>query len=183
MSRTYKFANPEGIYFITFATVSWVDVFTRKDYKDILIDSLQYCQKEKGFILYGYVIMTNHVHFIARAKDGNNLSDIIRDFKKFTSKQLVMAIDSNRQESRKEWMLSIFRKAGKQNSNNKEYQFWQQHNHPIELYSNAVIDQKMDYIHNNPVVEGVVSMPEDYLYSSARNYAGLDNMLEIELMN
>jgi len=183
MSRTYKFANPEGIYFITFATVCWIDVFTRRVYKDILIESLQYCQKEKGLRLFGYVIMSNHVHLIAMANDGYNLSDIIRDFKKFTSKQIIKTINNNRQESRKEWMLGIFRKAGKQNSNNKEFQFWQQDNHPIELYTNAVIDQKMDYIHNNPVVEGSVSRPEDYLYSSARNYAGLDTMIEIELMN
>ena len=79
-------------------------------------------------------------------------------------------------------MLSIFKRAGEYNSNNKYFQFWQQDSHPIELYTNAVIDQKLDYIHNNPVEYGYVVNPEDYLYSSARNYAGLDNLLEIELL-
>jgi REP element-mobilizing transposase RayT len=182
MSRTYKFANPEGLYYITFATVGWVDVFTRRQYKDILIESLNFCQKEKGLELYGYVIMTNHVHLIAKAKEDIGLSAIIRDFKKYTSKQVLKAIEENPQESRKEWMLRIFKKAGEYNSNNKDYQFWRQDNHPIELYKAETIQQKLDYIHNNPVEEGFVTVPEDYLYSSARNYAELDNLLEIDFI-
>ena len=182
MSKTYKFGNPEGIYFISFATVGWIDVFTRREYKDILIDSLAYCQKNKGLRLFSYVIMSNHLHLIGKAQDGFELSWIIRDFKKFTSKQIIKAIEENQKESRKEWMLSIFKRAGEYNSNNKYFQFWQHDSHPIELYTNAAIDQKLDYIHNNPVEYGYVINPEDYLYSSARNYAGLDNLLEIELL-
>jgi len=71
----YKIRNPEGIYFVTFAVVEWVDVFTRREYKDILVESLKYCQDQKGLILYGWVIMSNHVHFMASAADGN-LSDV-----------------------------------------------------------------------------------------------------------
>ncbi len=182
MSRTYKFANPEGLYFITFATVAWIDVFTPRSYKDILIASLEFCIIEKGLQLYGYVIMTNHVHLIAKAKEGYELSGIIRDFKKYTSKRVLKAIEENLQESRKEWMLRIFKKAGEYNSNNKTYQFWRQDNHPIELYKAETIQQKLDYIHNNPVEEGFVASPEDYLYSSARNYAELDNVLEIDFI-
>lgn len=182
MSRTYKFGNPEGIYFISFATVGWIDVFTRREYKELLIDSLAYCQKEKGLRLFCYIIMSNHLHLIGKAQQGFELSGIIRDFKKFTSKQIFKAIEENQKESRKEWMLSIFKRAGEYNSNNKYFQFWQQDSHPIELYTNAVIDQKLDYIHNNPVEYGYVINPEDYLFSSARNYAGLDSLLEIELI-
>ncbi len=178
MSRTYKFADPEGLYYITFATVGWIDVFTRKVYKNILIDSLKFCQKEKGLLLYAYIIMTNHMHLVAKSKDKFNLSDTIRDFKKFTSKQVIKAIEQNPEESRKEWMLRMFRKAGQYNKNNQVYQFWRQDNHPIELYSNAVIDQKINYIHDNPVEEGIVLNPKDYLYSSARNYAGLEAEIE-----
>jgi len=182
MSRTYKFANPEGIYFLSFATVGWIDVFTRRIYKDILIDSLDFCIKNKGLSLFCYVIMSNHLHLIAKAQDGFELSGIIRDFKKFTSKRIIKTIEENPVESRSKWMLSIFKKAGEYNSNNKFYQFWQQDNHPIELYTKEVIDQKIEYIHNNPVKEGYVSNPEDYLYSSARNYTGLDHLIEIELI-
>jgi len=180
VSRTYKFANPEGLYYITFATVWWVDVFTRPQYKNILVESLSYCRKEKGLELFAYVIMTNHVHLIARAKEGFELSAIMRDFKKFTSKQILTAITENPQESRKEWMLQIFKKAGLYNSNNTNYQFWQQDNHPIELFKVETIEQKLHYIHNNPVVKCIVINPEDYMYSSARNYAELDCVLEID---
>ena len=181
MSRKYKFHNPEGIYFISFAVVNWIDVFTRRDYKDIVVDSLQYCQKEKGLELFAWVIMTNHVHLLARAKEGHVLQDIIRDLKKYTSKQLITAIEENNQESRKEWMLNAFQFAASKNSNNKNYQFWRQDNKPIEVWSNNVIDQKLDYIHENPVEAGFVDHPEDYIYSSARNYAELKGLLEIEL--
>lgn len=182
MSRAYKIHNPDGIYFISFATVGWIDVFTRRVYKDILVDSLHFCQQEKGLILYAWCIMSSHVHLIVSAKEGNDLAGIIRDMKKYTSNQLIKAIQEHSEESRKEWMLAIFKKAGNDNSNNKIFQFWRQDNRPIEIYSNAVIDQKLDYLHNNPVKEGVVENAEDYLYSSARDYAGEKGLLDIELL-
>jgi REP element-mobilizing transposase RayT len=183
MSRAYKIHNKEGIYFISFATVGWVDVFTRKEYKNIVVESLQYCQKEKGLVLHAWCIMTNHVHLIISAKEGFDLAGIIRDMKKFTSNQLIKAITGNPKESRKEWMLAMFKKAGLINSNNKYYQFWRQDNKPIEVYTNAVIDQKLNYLHNNPVEEGIVENAEDYVYSSARDYAGTNGLLEVELID
>jgi len=123
MSRNYKFNNPDGIYFISFATVEWVDVFTRNEYKNILIESLKHCQAEKGLILFAFVIMSNHVHLIAKANEEHSLSDVLRDFKKFTSKAIVKAIKDNPKESRKDWMLKIFKEAGEKNGNNKNYQF------------------------------------------------------------
>ena len=130
----YKIWNKEGIHFITFAVVEWVDVFTRKEYRDIVLDSIRYCQAEKGLIVYSWCLMSNHVHMIVAAKNAD-LSDILRDFKKHTSKQLVKAIISNPQESRKDWMLAIFKEAGNANSRNENYQFWQQDNQPKECYS------------------------------------------------
>lgn len=182
MSRKYKFENPEGVYFISFATVGWIDVFTRRAYKDILVESLTFCQNEKGLELVAWCIMTNHIHLIAKAKEGFLLQDILRDFKKFTSKKLIAAIQENNQESRKEWMLSIFKSAGEYNSNNTNFQFWRQDNKPIEVYSNAVIDQKLNYLHNNPVKEGIVDQAEDYIYSSARDYAGQKGLLSLEML-
>jgi REP element-mobilizing transposase RayT len=172
MSRAYKFKNEEGLYFVSFATVGWIDVFTRIMYKDIIVDSLKYCQKEKGLNLYAWVIMSNHIHLIAEAETGFLMPHIMRDLKKHTSKELIKAISNNMQESRKEWMLSIFKRAGEYNSNNKEYQFWQQDNRPIEIKTSAMIKQKLDYLHANPVVAGYVDKEEEYLYSSARDYHG-----------
>ena len=181
MSRNYKIQNKAGIYFITFATVEWVDVFTRKVYRDILLDSIRHCQQEKGLVVYSWCVMSNHMHMIARSEN-EDLSGTLRDLKKFTAKQIIEAIQTEN-ESRKNWMLRIFREAGEENSNNKEYQFWRQDNKPVELFSNHVMDQKCDYIHNNPVEAGLVERPEDYLYSSARDYAGIKGLLDIEFLD
>ena len=165
----YRIRNQAAPHFITFAEVEWIDVFTRKDYRDIVLDSIKYCQAEEGFLLHCWCIMSNHLHLIASAKN-HDLSDILRDFKKFTSKQIINAIEENRTESRREWMLRLFREEGQKNSRNKHYQFWRQDNQPVELFSAAFIFQKINYIHNNPVDAGIVDKAEDYLYSSARDY-------------
>ncbi len=165
----YKIRNQSAIHFITFAVVEWIDVFTRKDYRDILLDSIRFCQEEKGLLLHNWCIMSNHLHLVVSARN-ENLSDVLRDFKKFTSKQILQAIAENKQESRKDWMLSIFRQEGMKNSRNSEFQFWRQDNRPMELYSGQFIFQKMNYIHNNPVEAGIVERPEHYLYSSAKDY-------------
>ena len=182
MPSRYKIYNHQDVYFITFSVVEWVDALSRPYYKDILVDSFRYCQQNKGFELYAYVIMNNHVHLIASAAEGYNLSDILRDLKKFTSKKLIAAIESNVQESRKRWMLWLFRSNGQRNSNNEVYQFWQQDNHPVCLDNVEMMNQRLDYVHNNPVSEGIVNEPEHYIYSSAGDYAGIKGLLDIVLL-
>ncbi|MDP4264019.1 MAG: transposase [Bacteroidota bacterium] len=130
---------------------------------------MRHCQSERALLLHCWCIMSNHLHLIATAKN-HDLSDILRDFKKFTGKQIITAIENNQHESRKDWMLPIFRGKGEANSRNKKYQFWRQDNHPKECYSAAFTAQKINYIHNNPVEAGIVDKPEEYLYSSARDY-------------
>jgi putative transposase len=181
MSTNYKFHNKEGLYFITFSTVRWIDVFTRRVYKDIIVDSLNYAIAHKGLELFAWVIMSNHVHLIARTNN-KPLSNIIRDLKRHTSKQLLKAIEENIQESRKDWLLYLFNRAGEHNPNNEHYQLWQQDNHPIELWGNDVMNQKLDYLHNNPVTAGWVDLPKHYLYSSARSYAGEPGLVNISLL-
>lgn len=178
MSRNYKFHNPEGVYFVSFSVVEWLDVFTRNEYKNILTESLQYCQKEKGMEIFAWCIMTNHVHLIYRSINGQKPELLLGDFKRFTSKTIVKAIKENPKESRKEWLLEQFTKAGSKSSNVKEYQFWRHDNKPIELWSNKVIFEKLEYIHQNPVEEGLVYYPEDYVYSSARDYAGEKGLID-----
>ncbi|MBK9059760.1 MAG: transposase [Flavobacteriales bacterium] len=180
MSRSYKFHDPEGTYFISFATVEWVDVFTRREYKDMVVESLRHCQEKKGLLLYAWVIMSNHVHLIAAAAGGHALPDILRDLKKFTSSQILKALVENGQESRKAWMLPIFAKAGAANPNNTHYQLWRQDNRPIQLITAEVIIQKLNYLHDNPVVEGYVEQAEDYVYSSAPAIAGKPGLLKLE---
>ena len=157
-------------YILTFAVVNWIDVFSREYYKEIIVESLKFCISEKGLNLHGWVIMSNHTHLIATAKEGFELVNIIRDLKKYTSKMIITSIETNMQESRKNWMIWMFKRAGAKNSNNKVYQFWQQDNHPIELSTNKMIDQRLNYLHENPVTAGLVTEPQYYKYSSAVDY-------------
>ena len=156
-----------------------MDVFTRPLYLVILEESLQYCRKEKGMELYAYCFMPNHIHLIFRSVN-EDPSGVLRDFKKYTSKQVVKAIIDHPEESRKEWLLWMFERAGKKKGNVSRYQFWQHHNKPIELWSTAVIKQKLDYIHNNPIKAGFVTRPEDWKYSSARNFQDDHTVMEID---
>ena len=182
MSRKYKFHEKEGAYFISFAVVNWIDVFTRMEYFNIITESLNYCRKNKGMLIFGYCIMPSHIHLIFRSADAKP-SELMRDFKGFTSKRLLQAIKENKQESRREWMLEQFEASGKLKSNVKHYQFWQQDNHPIEIWSNHVFEQKLNYIHENPVKSGFVYASWDWKYSSARNYIeGQECILEIDVI-
>jgi REP element-mobilizing transposase RayT len=133
--------------------------------------------KEKGLEIYAWCIMTSHVHMIIGAQNGK-LEDIMRDMKSFTSTSMKKAIKENPQESRKEWLLWMMERAGKKNSHNKEFQFWQQHNHPIQLFNSDIMKQKLNYIHNNPVMAGFVNEPQNWLYSSALDYCGEKGLLD-----
>jgi len=183
MSRKYKIRDQDKLYFVTFTVIAWLDVFTRQEYRDIFLDSLRYCQKHKGLEVCAYCIMSNHVHLIIGRNKEQPLQGIIRDIKKFTSVKITEAIYNNHRESRRRWLLGFFAKAGEKNPNNLYNQFWQQHSHPIELKSNSITYQKLDYIHNNPVKAGIVLSPEDYLYSSALTYAGRpEGLLDVILI-
>jgi REP element-mobilizing transposase RayT len=169
MSSKYKPGEDAIAHFVTFSVVGWIDVFTRELYKEIFINSLQYCQENKGLKLHAWVIMTNHVHLII-SSNTNKIEDIVRDLKKYTSKQIIAAIRENPTESGKEWMLNLFSFAGASNSNNKDYQFWKQDYHPIELNTAEKLKERLDYLHENPVRSGLVWEPWHYKYSSAIDY-------------
>jgi putative transposase len=178
MSRKYKFNDQDQLYFVTFAVVNWIDLFIRNEYRDIMLESWKYCQLKKGLEMYGWCIMSSHIHIII-GTHGEKLEDIMRDMKKYTSIALRQAIEQHPGESRKEWMLWMMKSAGNKTSHNADFQLWQQDNHPIELFNPVILHQKLDYIHYNPVVAGIVEKPEDYLYSSARDYCGLPGLIEI----
>ena len=181
MSRKYKFYNQEGLYFVSFAVVYWIDVFIRDEYFNLVLESMDFCRKNKGMEIYAWCIMPSHLHLVFRAKE-NNPGVLLKEFKTFTSKQVQKAIAGNSLESRKEWMLWMMERAGAKNSNVKYRQFWQQHNHPIELWSPEVTDQKIDYTHQNPVVAGFVLEPHHWKYSSAIDYSGGKGLLDIDLV-
>jgi REP element-mobilizing transposase RayT len=171
MATRYRFGDSRIPHFITYTTVQWADALSRPACKDIILNSLRHCMAEKGLVVHAWVIMSNHVHLIASATGDIPLEDIMRDHKKFTSRLLTRTID-NIGESRRGWLLWLFRSAGSANGNNTTFQFWQQDNHPLELSTREMLGQKLHYLHANPVRAGIVWEGQQYVYSSAAEYCG-----------
>ncbi len=173
--------NNEALHFVTFTIVSWIDLFTRPDYKNIIVDSLNFCVKNKGLVIFGWVLMTNHLHLLISSKEGSFQNDIIRDFKTHTSKQLSSSVSSGI-ESR-EWILDRFAyelDKGLKGSSKHKYRVWQAGYHGEECDGVIIKAQdKLDYIHENPVKQGIVYKAEDYVYSSAAAYADGESLVDI----
>ena len=174
MAFEYRVKDQFGMYFITCTVHQWADVFTRKAYVDILLDSLRHCQQNKGLKIYAWVVMTNHIHLIV-SSDKEKLSDIIRDFKKYTSKQIFQAIENNPNESRKRWLTWLLKKEG-------AIWFWEEGYHGEEITDKAMLDSKINYIHMNPVRANIVEKEEEYLYSSCGDFFGTrKGLIDLEL--
>ena len=169
MSSKYKPRDNNVPHFLTFTIVGWIDVFTRDLYKDIFVNSLQFCIKYKGLNLHAWVVMTNHVHLIVSMKTGN-ISDFARDIKKFTCVRIIDAMVNNKKESRKDWMENMFDYSGKMNKDNDNYQLWKKYYHPIELGTHKRMQIALNYLHQNPVKAGIVWEPWHYKYSSGIDY-------------
>ena len=177
----YLISDKAGCYFVTFTVIHWIDIFSRKEYRDIIVDSLNYCIAEKGLVVYAWVIMSNHVHLIITTRsDDGNISDIIRDFKKYTSKQIAKAIETVA-ESRREWLLNAMRKEAKRIGRATNYKLWKDDNHAICIDGKIInIKERLNYIHENPVRNGLVLNDWDYVYSSAIDYQGKKGLVNIE---
>jgi putative transposase len=181
MSEKYKFLNPEGIYFTTLTITNWIDLFTRSEYCIIVLDALRYCQAKKGLMIYASCIMPSHVHLIIGRNGTEEISGIIRDFKRFTNEKIISEIKQIN-ESRREWLLDQFSKAADRIKRVTNYKVWQDGNHPIELSTNEMMDQRLDYLHENPVKAGIVWEPHHYAWSSAIDYSGGSGLLKIKFL-
>jgi REP element-mobilizing transposase RayT len=170
MSSKYKFDDREGVYFVTSAVVDWIDVFTRDIYRDILLDSFRFCQKNQGLQLHAWVLMPNHFHLICSFINNANPGMVIKNIKSFTALKIIDAIINNPQESRREWMLDLFEKNGRKMKSNFRFQFWQHENHPVLLTSKEMYNQRFVYLHENPQRAGFVKQPQDWKHSSAIDY-------------
>ena len=180
----YRIRDQNAVHFVTFAAVQWADVFTRREYAEIVMESLVYCKEKKGLNIHAWCIMPSHVHLIISTKEPFRLSNVLRDFKKFTSVKILQAIEQHPKESRRGWLLWLFRVAGEENTRNNIYQFWQQDNHPIECSTAAIFNARMNYLHENPVKAGLVWKPEDYRYSSGLDYYSIGKgLIEIDRMD
>jgi len=183
MSSKYKFIDSKGVYFTTSTLVGWIDLFTRDVYRNIVLDSLRYCQQHQGLQIHAWVMMTNHIHLICSAKEGNELGQVLRNFKSFTAMKLIDAIVNNPKESRKEWMLDLMEKYGKQSISNHRFQCWQHENQPFLLDSTLIYMQRLNYTHYNPVTAGFVTEPYHWKYSSANEYFnGITGLLPLIIL-
>lgn len=175
----FQIRNQWAAHFLTFTIVDWVDVFTRSCYCEILIDNFRFYQQHRGLEVYGYVIMTNHIHTILRQpKSEWSLSDTIRDFKKMSANQIIKQLGQP-VESRRDWISERFRYNASQRMNCGMHQVWTQNNHPEEVFSQPFFNQKLRYIHNNPVKAGYVEKPEHWRYSSASDLVSAHPMIQL----
>jgi len=149
--------------------------------KDLICDSLNYCVEKKGLEIFAYVIMSSHLHLLARAENGD-LSSILRDFKKFTATQLIKSF-RYKNESRREWMVKLFDNQQRKQTSKSKHQVWQYNNHAVETFSARFTLSKINYIHQNPVVAGIVNKADQYPYSSAQDYSGETGPVKVSLLN
>ncbi|MBT4936498.1 transposase [Candidatus Peregrinibacteria bacterium] len=175
MRSRYKIVSDEHHYFITSTIVEWLPIFTKKEYCNIIIDSLDFCQKNKGLYIHAYVILDNHIHLVV---SGKNLVQILKDFKSFSAKQIIKELKKDDIE----WLLNQLAFFKKKHKIASQYQVWQEGFHPQLINGYTMLKQKIEYIHNNPVKRGLVEDPVHWLYSSARNYFGGSGELDIEMI-
>jgi putative transposase len=176
----YFITDQHAPYFITCTVIHWIDLFTRKEYRDIVVDSLNHCVKEKYLSIYGWVIMSNHIHLAVQCYSPGSMSAFLRDFKKFTSKKFIEVIKAIH-ESRASWLLDKFSFEAKRTGRADNYKIWMDDNHAIYLNGIDAM-QKINYIHNNPVRNGIVDYPENYIYSSAIDYAKGKGLVKVEVI-
>jgi len=156
--------DDEGIYyFLTLTVIEWINIFTTRKYFEILVNSLKFCQKQ-GLKIHGYVLMTNHIHLLVSAIK-KPLASLIQSFKRYTTKEIKKALE----QDKRRYILKLIENSFSKKKGSS-FQIWQTSNYPELIKTDRFLLQKLEYIHNNPVKAGYVLKPEDYLFSSARNY-------------
>lgn len=173
MTRTrYKFCKTTQPHFLTCTVVGWLPVFTRRETVEIILDSWQFLQEHRRITLFGYVILENHLHFIAAADD---LSRQIAEFKSFTARKIIDLLEARSVRT----LLRQLERLKAKHRSDSDHQFWQEGSHPQIVENDETMRQKLEYIHNNPVVRGYVDDPTHWRCSSARNYAGQPGLIPV----
>jgi REP element-mobilizing transposase RayT len=168
----YRIHEPTAPHFLTCTVIAWLPLFAQPANAEILLDALRFLQREGGLRLQGYVILENHCHLLAASP---NLGKTIASFKSFTAGQIVKRLIERRSP-----VLELLAWHKARHKVDREHQVWQEGSHPEQIQGEAMMLQKLEYIHNNPVARGYVDDPLHWRYSSARNYAGMEGLLGIE---
>ncbi len=169
----YKFGTINAPHFLTNSIVNWQPAFAFPPHAQIILDSWHHLQKHDGLKLHGYIIMEDHIHWMATH---DNLPKTVSRFKSFTARKIIDHLKTNG-PPRLLRELSFDKKAHKSET---QYQLWQEGSHPQQINGLEMANQKLDYMHQNPVRRGYVDEAAHWRYSSARNYADLAGLVEIE---
>jgi REP element-mobilizing transposase RayT len=168
----YRFGEAARPHFLTCTIVGWLPAFTSPETVQAVLDSWRFLHDHGRLALLGYVIMENHLHFIASAAD---LPKEVGDFKTFTARAVFEVLDRRGERA----LLGEFRERKLAHRVDRTYQVWQEGSHPKEIADEAMLRQKLEYIHDNPIRRGYVDRPEHWRYSSARNYLGLEGPVPV----
>ena len=169
----YVITEADKPHFLTCTIMEWLPVFTRPKVVQIILDCWQYQREHEGLKLYGYVILENHLHFIAQAPE---LDKCVSHFKSFTARKIIDYLKTQGIES----LLTRLRFAKRAHKSDREYQFWQEGVHAEMVFSEEIMLEKLTYIHGNPVKRGYVDRAEHWRYSSARNYDGQEGLIDVD---
>lgn len=183
MSTKYKATVPGKTYFVTIVAINWVDLFTRREQRMVLVDALNFCVEKKGLEINSYCIMPSHVHMICRVSDDSvPLANVMRDFKKFTSKKIIETVITET-ESRRDWLLPMFQQSCAHLKRKQTYKVWQTGYHAKVIETTYFGRQKLNYIHRNPVKDRIVDEPWEYVFSSARDYVGKPGLVKVTCLD
>jgi REP element-mobilizing transposase RayT len=171
----YKIYEPTHPHFITCTVLHWIPIFTRTQTTDIIFDSLKYLQQNDNLQIYAYVILENHLHLVASS---NDIGASMTKFKKYTARQIIDLLKSNNVKTILD-QLEFYKKAHKKD---RDFQLWQEGIQPKLITTEAMMIEKINYIHQNPVKRGYVDEAKHWRYSSARDYEGINGLIQIEKM-
>ncbi|MCY2990493.1 MAG: transposase [Planctomycetota bacterium] len=173
MTRSrYKIFENGYPYFLTCTIVGWLPVFTRPEMVQIIFDSWHFLRDHGRLEIFGYVILENHLHLIAKASE---LSKEIGDFKSYTARRII----DDLKERKVRMLLEQLTWHKERHKSDREHQLWQEGSHPEQIQHEDIMRQKLEYIHRNPVERGYVDLDVHWRYSSARNYAGQPGLFPV----
>lgn len=183
-SEKNLFPEKQACYFLTFNTVDWVDIFIRPVYKQIIVHSLNHFIDHKGLTVYAWCLMTNHLHLLAQAKENCVIAEIEKEYKSFTTQKILEAIDTE-PDIRKIWLMERFENFSNMLGLLKKFHVWQNSSNPvfIDVRKKEALLEYAEYIHVNPVRDRIVDTACDYLYSSARDYSGMQGLVNISKLS
>ena len=171
----YKILTNDTYYFITSTIVNWIPIFTNEKYYDILINAIKFYQSKKSLEIIAYVFLPDHFHLIVKSKE---LVKTIRLIKMFSAKEIIKQLNIDN----KSQILSQLKQNKKDYKTNSDYQVWQEGFLPKEILNDEMLNQKIEYIHYNPVKKGLVTEPSEWKYSSAGIYEkGEQGIIKLDL--